>query len=169
MKKIADRRIRGRRQSTSATVRPADETITNSNRRILNHSTSNAEADLNSSWSRGRWDLNSSLNRGRLDLNSSLNRGRPDPLNSSWNRSRPMPSTSRYSFSQNDLSSNTTSQPVYYPKYPQSLSESSRDPLYQNMSPIAPLHPPWRSQLPPLNRQTSELDKWWKFLLRLLW
>ena len=139
MKKIADRRIRGRRQSTSASVRPADETLTNSNRRVLNKSTPNMEPDLNSSW-----------NRGRLA---------PSDLNSSWNRGRPVPSTSRFSFSHNDLSSSTTSQPVYYPKYPQSLSESSRDPLYQTMSPIAPLHPPWRSQLPPINRQTSELDQ----------
>ena len=125
MKKIADRRIRGRRQSTSASVRPVNESLTNSNRRALNKSTPNMEPDLNSSWNRGR----------------------------------PVPSTSRFSFSHNDLSSSTTSQPVYYPKYPQSLSESSRDPLYQTMSPIAPLHPPWRSQLPPNNRQTSELDK----------
>ena len=158
MRKIADRRLRGRRQSSTAPVRTANENANNSNRRTLNKSMSNTEPDLNSSWSRGRLDLNSSLNRGRTDLNSSWNRGRPE-LNSSLNRGRPLPSTSRFSYSHNDLSNNNASQPVYYPKYPQSLSESSRDPLYQTMSPIAPLHPPWRSQLPPLNRQTSELDK----------
>ena len=80
-------------------------------------------------------------------------------LNNSLNRGRPIPSTSRFSFSHNDLSSSTSSQPVYYPKYHQSLSESARDPLHQTMSPMAPLHPPWRSQLPPIQRQTSEMEK----------
>ena len=78
MKKIADRRIRGRRQSTTAPIRPANENISNSNRRSLKKSISNIEPDLNSSWNRGRTDLNSSLNRGRTDLNSSWNRGRID-------------------------------------------------------------------------------------------
>ena len=80
-------------------------------------------------------------------------------LNTSLNRGRPVQPSSRFSFSNNDLSSSTSSQPIYYPKYHQSLSESARDPLHQSMSPMAPLHPPWRSQLPPLQRQTSELDK----------
>ena len=80
-------------------------------------------------------------------------------LNRSLHRGRPVPPSSRFAFSNNDLSSSTSSQPVYYPKYHQSLSESSKDPLHQSMSPTAPLHPPWRSQLPPIQRQTSELDK----------
>ena len=78
-------------------------------------------------------------NTSRRNLSTASNIDRS--LNNSLNRGRPVPSTSRYSFSHNDLSSSTSSQPVYYPKYHQSLSESARDPLHQTMSPMAPLHP----------------------------
>ena len=124
MKNIADRTFRGRRQITSATIRPVNIDGNNNIRR----------------------------NRNRISIANS-------DLNNSMNRERPVPSTSRFSFSNNDLSSSTSSQPVYYPKYHQSLSESARDPLHQTMSPMAPLHPPWRSQLPPIQRHTSEVDK----------
>ena len=123
MKKIADRTLRGGRQTASATVRPVNADNNHSHRRRANQ-ISNTDAGLNNSMNRGR----------------------------------PIPSSSRFSFSNNDLSSSTSSQPVYYPKYHQSLSESARDALHQTMSPMAPLHPPWRSQLPPIQRQTSEME-----------
>ena len=96
-------------------------------------------------------------NTARRNMNKESNTN--SALNNSIHRGKPISSSSNLSFSNNDLSSSISSQPLYYPKYPQSLSESSRDPLHQTMSPMAPLQPPWRSHLPPIQHQTSEIEK----------
>ena len=99
---------------------------------------------------------------GAINANSKRRCNTNNDSTTSAALSRSMPSrhtsltNAKFTRSYEDLSCTLPSEPVYYPKYPQSLSEMARDPLHQTMSPIAPLHPPWRSHLPPIQSPTKK-------------